>query len=100
MAQSSLLKLMYMPKRNADVADLTPELRTEFLSFLTEVNGHFEVADTQGLLMFIVEHGEQYPTLYNLFDVNEEAVIEHFETYQAGTTWSGINADHDSRGFN
>jgi hypothetical protein len=68
-----------MSKTNADVADLTPELRRKFLSFLTEVNGHFEVGDTRGLLMFIVEHGKQYPALYNLFDVNEEAVIEHFE---------------------
>jgi hypothetical protein len=51
----------------------------EFLSFLKEVNGQFEVADTRGLLKFIVEHGNQYPALYNLFGVNEEAVIEHFE---------------------
>lgn len=68
-----------MSNTNADVADLPPELRTEFLSFLRQVNGEFEVADTRGLLMFIVEHGKEYPAMYNLFDVNEEAVIEHFE---------------------
>ena len=68
-----------MSKTNADVADLPPELRTEFLSFLREVNGEFEVADTRGLLMFIAEHGEQYPALFNLLEINEGAVIEHFE---------------------
>jgi hypothetical protein len=68
-----------MSEANVGIADLPPELGTEFLSYLSEVNGEFEVADTQGLLMFIVEHGEQYPALYNLFELNEEAVVEHFE---------------------
>lgn len=68
-----------MSDTNTDVADLPPELRTEFLSFLREVNGEFEVADTRGLLMFIAEHGQQYPALFKLLEINEEAVIQHFE---------------------
>jgi hypothetical protein len=68
-----------MSKTNTDVADLPPELRTEFLSFLSEVNGQFEVADTRGLLVFIAEHGEAYPALFNLVEINEESVIEHFD---------------------
>jgi hypothetical protein len=64
---------------NSDVADLPPELGAEFLSFLREVNDQFEVADTQGLLSFIVAHAEQYPSLLDLFEVNMDAVVELFE---------------------
>jgi hypothetical protein len=40
---------------NADAADLPPEFRTAFLSFLNEVNDQFEIADTRGLLMLSLE---------------------------------------------
>jgi hypothetical protein len=64
---------------SGDLADLPPELGAKFLSFLREVNGEFEVADTQGLLLFVVEHGEQYPALFNMFEINMDVIVDHFE---------------------
>jgi len=64
---------------NSDITDLPPELGLRFLSFLREVNNHFEVADAQGLLSFIVEHGKEYPFLLELFEIDLDAVIERFE---------------------
>jgi hypothetical protein len=66
-------------KYEPDVTDLPPELGAEFLSFLREVNDHFEVADTRGLVSFIVEHAEQYPFLLDLIEINWDAVVERFE---------------------
>jgi hypothetical protein len=66
-------------KMISDVDDLPPELGAEFLSFLWEVNDQFEVADTRGLLSFIVAHAEQYPFLLDLFEINMDAVVELFE---------------------
>jgi hypothetical protein len=64
---------------NPDVTDLPPELGAEFLSFLREVNDQFEVADTRGLVSFIVEHAEQYPFLLDLIEINWDAIVERFE---------------------
>jgi len=65
---------------NEHPADLPPELGAQFLSFLREVNGEFEVSDMQGLLLFVVEHGEQYPALFNLFEIDMEFIVEHFKS--------------------
>ena len=64
---------------NANLPDLPPELGDKFLSFLREVNGQFEVADMRGLCRFILEHGEQYPALFNFIELNEEVVVENFK---------------------
>lgn len=59
--------------------DLPPELGAQFLTFLREVNGEFEVIDKEGLVKFVAEHGKKYPVLWSLFNINEEAVVEHFK---------------------
>ena len=59
--------------------NLPPEIGAKLMKFLRETNGQFEVADMQGLLNFVVEYGEQYPGLLNLFDVNHEAIVENFK---------------------
>src|SRR5438067_1106528 len=64
---------------NSDVADLPPKLRAEFFSFLREANDQFEVVDTRGLLSFIIKHVEQYPALFNLIEINWDAIVERFE---------------------
>ncbi len=73
---------------NTNVTDLPSELVAELLRFLREVNGEITVADTQGLLRFIVEHGVQYPVLFNLLEVNRGAIVEHFE--RTGTVPPGV----------
>jgi hypothetical protein len=60
--------------------DLPPELGAKFLSFLHEVNGEFEVTDKKGLLSFIIDNGEQYPVLFNLLEIDLEAIEAHFES--------------------
>jgi hypothetical protein len=62
-----------------DELELPPELQAKFLSFLREVNGHFELADKMGLIKFVVEHGKRYPALLKLFTVNKDAVMDHFK---------------------
>ena len=64
---------------NGNLPDLPSELGAKFLSFLREANGEFEVADMRGLLNFVAEYGQQYPALLNLFEINFEALGEHFE---------------------
>jgi len=64
---------------NGHLTDLPPELGAKFLSFLREVNGEYKVADMVGLVKFVAEHGLQYPDLFNLFEINEEAIVEHFK---------------------
>jgi hypothetical protein len=64
---------------NSDIADLSPELQAEFLSFLREVDDQFEVADMQGLVGFIAKHIEQYPALFNLIEINWDFIVNRFE---------------------
>lgn len=59
--------------------DLPDDLRAEFLSFLKEVNGEWEVADMMGLVGFIATHHKQYPDLLKLVRLNEEWAIKHFQ---------------------
>jgi len=58
---------------------LPPDLRAKFMSFLREVNGQFELVDKEGLILFVAEHGKQYPELLGLFQLNEDALVEHYE---------------------
>ena len=58
---------------------LPRELRAELLGFVKEVDGRNEVADMEGFVRFIAEHGERYPALLHLIHVNEQAIIERFE---------------------
>jgi hypothetical protein len=68
--------------------ELPPEIGAKLLTFLREEDGEFHVADMQGLVQFIVEYGDRYPTLLNLVKVNEEFVVEHFE--RTGEVLPGI----------
>ena len=71
------------------MADLPRELALEFLNFLRERDdGEFELVDKLGLIKFVAEHGKDYPELFNLFELNEEAVVEHFK--QTGEVPPGI----------
>lgn len=73
---------------------LPPEIGAQFLSYLREVDGKFEVVDKEGLLNFIAEYSEKYPILRGLFTVNEEAVLEHF--HKTGEAPPGIKIIHTS----
>jgi hypothetical protein len=60
--------------------DLTPEIMAEFTSFCRIVDGEIVgVADKDGLLRFLSEHIEKYPSLRHFFDVNEEALVRYVE---------------------
>jgi hypothetical protein len=59
--------------------NLPPGLQAEFLSFLRETDNCFEVVDLKGLAAFITQHGKDYPWLYELISINEEAVVKHYE---------------------
>lgn len=62
-----------------DFSDLPPDLGAALMRCLREIDGEFEVADMEGLVKLIAEHGEQYPVLLSLVTVNEEAVVAHFK---------------------
>ena len=59
--------------------DLPLELREQLNSFFQEVDGSFEVTDMPGAINFILEHGDKYPSLYDLIDVDMDKVVEMFE---------------------
>jgi hypothetical protein len=58
---------------------LPRELLDGLMAFLTETDGRIEVADMGGLLRFVAEHGESYPALLDLIEVNGQAIVERFE---------------------
>ncbi len=83
--------------------ELPREVIEQLLAFTTEIEGEIKVTDHLGFVKFIVEHGKQYPLLYNLISVNKTAVIEHYkETGEvppgvkiiAKTTTEGSNVTH------
>lgn len=74
--------------------ELPPEIGTQFLSYLREVDGVFQIADKEGLLKFVVEHGERYPVLLSLFSIDKEATVEHFK--KTGEVPPGMEIIHTS----
>lgn len=54
------------------------ELLAELMTYLREIGGEFEITDMPGLIAFIRKHGEEYPKLLELVDINEDAIVEHF----------------------
>jgi len=74
--------------------ELPPELGAQFLTFLREVNGQFEVVDKEGLVKFVAEHGKEYPVLLSLFSIDKEAVVEHFK--KTGEVLPGMKIVHTS----
>src|SRR5438034_75468 len=72
-----------------DRNDLPPELGAKLLTFLRETEtGGFEVVDMPGLCGFIVEYGEQYPSLLDLVKPNEDAIVDHYK--QTGEVPPGV----------
>ena len=61
------------------IEDMPRELAERFLALFTEVNGQSEVNDMAEFIRFIAEHGKQFPFLLTLVNVNEAAVIKHYE---------------------
>lgn len=59
--------------------NLPPGLKQELLSLLREGSDGFEVVDMMALVKLIAQHGSEYPALYTLININEEAVIAHYE---------------------
>lgn len=74
--------------------DLPEDLRGQFLSFLREVDGQFEVADKEGLVRFIAEHASKHPALLSLMQVDKEAAVEHFK--KTGEVLPGMRIIHTS----
>ena len=73
---------------NGHENELPPEISAKLLTFLREENGEFQVADMQGLLKFVAEYGQRHPALLNLFNVDNEAVVERFK--QTGELSPGV----------
>jgi hypothetical protein len=63
----------------SDIKDMPRDLAERFLALFTQTNGHTDVKDPLEAIKFIVEYGERYPFLFDLVDINEEAVIEHYQ---------------------
>jgi len=58
--------------------DLPIEIQDRVWSFVREhEDGTREVRDMRGLIAFIVENAEQYPSLLNLVKIDEDRVIQH-----------------------
>ena len=77
-----------------DHDELPPELRAQFLTFMREVDGEFEVADKEGLVKFVAEYGERYPVLLSLFSIDKEVAVEHFKG--TGEVLPGMRIIHTS----
>lgn len=58
--------------------DLPPEIQERVLSFIGDrEDGTLDDEAMRGLIAFIVENADAYPSLLNLVKLNEERVIEH-----------------------
>ena len=75
-----------------DKDELPSEIGAKLMTFLRESNGEFEVADMEGLVKFVVEHGERHPVLRDLFRINYDAVVEHFK--RTGEVLPGMRIIH------
>jgi hypothetical protein len=61
-----------------DEPQLPPELTDRLRSFMREDGDDYVIDNMEGLVAFIVEHHETYPSLLKLVNINEQAVIDHF----------------------
>lgn len=75
-----------------DWNDLPPEIGAKLMTFLRETNGAFEVADMEGLVKLIAEHGNEHPLLTTLLKIDYEAVVEHFK--RTGEVLPGMRIIH------
>jgi hypothetical protein len=68
---------------------LPKELAARLMTFLRETGeDEFEIVDMAGLVKFIGEHGKEYPFLFNMLQINEDALQAYFE--QTGEVPPGI----------
>ncbi len=56
-----------------------PELAKQLASYLQEVDGEYIITDMLGLVGFILEHGKEYPGLYDIIQLDEDKVVEMYE---------------------
>jgi hypothetical protein len=56
-----------------------PELAKQLSSYLQEVNGEYIITDMLGLIGFILEHGKEYPGLYDIIEIDEDKIVEMYE---------------------
>ncbi|MGB7217328.1 MAG: hypothetical protein WBD07_00845 [Vicinamibacterales bacterium] len=75
---------------SADSEDLPEEIRRGLLSFMREVDGQVKVGDMMGMVNFILEHVDRYPSLLNAIKVNEEALTKHIQ--ETGEVPPGVRA--------
>ena len=74
--------------------NLPPELATLLMSLLKEVNGEFIITDMPALVKLVQEHGQQYPELFDLVKIDEDALLKSF--HETGTVPPGIKITHTS----
>ena len=77
-----------------DLNSLPEDLQAQFLSFLREENGQFNVLDKDGLIRFLAENGEKYPALLGLLQIDKDAVVNHFK--ETGEVLPGMKIIHTS----
>lgn len=57
---------------------LPPELAAKVMSLLREVDGEFEITDMPALVNLVLAHGQEYPSLRDLIQINEDALLAHY----------------------
>ncbi|MBI1398003.1 MAG: hypothetical protein GC151_18675 [Betaproteobacteria bacterium] len=67
---------------------LPPELAAKVMSLLREVDGEYEIVDMPALVDLILEHGQEYPSLRDLIQVNDDALLAHYR--ETGAVPPGI----------
>ena len=74
---------------------LPPELAAKVMSLLREVDGEFEIIDMPALVNLVLEHGHEYPSLRDLIQINEDALLAHY--HETGEVPPGIKIVETSR---
>lgn len=59
--------------------NLPPELAEELLNLVNADDQDLEAENNKALILFVAMHIEKHPELSDLFKLNEQAAIEHYE---------------------
>lgn len=73
-----------------DFEDLPEEIQRGLMAFMREVDGEFEITDKMGMVQFIVEHAEEYPSLLKAIKIDEAVLTKHIE--ETGEVPPGVKA--------
>jgi hypothetical protein len=66
-------------KTTGPFEDLPIEVRQKLLSLVKEIDDDIAVPDQRAFVNFVQEYGKQYPVLFQLLKLDEEAIRSHYE---------------------